>query len=180
MRQDLGKRGKAATLAVASLLAILLPVGGWPQQTANNDIGDGGNSMAFDMAPETNLAVVNAAMKQIPIQMAPGPVQPTWKSLKQSYRVPDWFIGAKFGIFMHFGIFSVPAHKNEWYEKFMYAGGEDSTLKAMGSHDSLLGIRRISALRTSPDIRTSSPCSRQKNSTPMPGRHYSSEPAHVM
>jgi len=138
MRKDLGKRGKAATLALGSLVAILLPVGGWPQQTANNDIGDGGNSMGFDMAPETNLAVVNAAMKQIPIHMAPGPVQPTWKSLKQSYRVPDWFIGAKFGIFMHFGIFSVPAHKNEWYEKFMYAGGEDSTLKAMRSHDSLL------------------------------------------
>ncbi|MBV8864796.1 MAG: alpha-L-fucosidase, partial [Acidobacteriaceae bacterium] len=85
--------------------------------------------MGFDMAPETNLAVVNGAVKQIPIGMAPGPVEPTWDSLKQNYRVPAWFIGAKFGIFMHFGIFSVPAHKSEWYEKFMYAGGEDSTLK---------------------------------------------------
>jgi alpha-L-fucosidase len=28
--------------------------------------------------------------------------------------VPAWFKGAKFGIFMHFGIFSVPAHGNEW------------------------------------------------------------------
>lgn len=39
---------------------------------------------------------------------------------------------------MHFGIFTVPAHMNEWYEKFMYAGGEDNTLKAMNNHDSLL------------------------------------------
>jgi len=108
------------------------------QNIGAQDIGAGGNSMGYDMAPETTLAVVNAAVKQIPVKMAPGPVEPSWDSLKQNYKVPDWFIGAKFGIFMHFGIFSVPAYKSEWYEKFMYAGGEDSTLKEMKSHDSLL------------------------------------------
>jgi alpha-L-fucosidase len=70
--------------------------------------------------------------------MAPGPFEPSWDSLKQNYKVPDWFIGAKFGIFLHFGIFSVPAHQSEWYEKFMYAGGDDNTLKAMRNHDTLL------------------------------------------
>jgi alpha-L-fucosidase len=102
------------------------------------DIGEGGNTLGFDMAPETNLKVVDGAVKQIPVAMAPGPVLPTWDSLQQNYRVPDWFIGAKFGIFIHFGIFSVPAHKNEWYEKYMYAGGKDSTLDAIGDHDSAL------------------------------------------
>jgi alpha-L-fucosidase len=119
-------------------MAMLMAVVASPQKTQDNDIGEGGNTMGCDMAPETTLAVVNAAVKQMPVKMAPGPVQPTWASLKQNYRVPDWFIGAKFGIFMHFGIFSVPAHKSEWYEKFMYAGGPDNTLKAMGNHDSLL------------------------------------------
>ncbi len=114
-------------LAVGSSLQVLA-----------QDIGEGGNSMGFDMAPETNLAVVNRAIKQIPVTMAPGPVEPSWDSLKQNYKVPDWFIGAKFGIFMHFGIFSVPAYKGEWYEKFMYAGGNDSTLNEMGNHDSFL------------------------------------------
>jgi alpha-L-fucosidase len=90
--------------------------------------------MGFDMAPETNIDVVNAAVKQIPTPMAPGPVQPTWESLKENYTVPAWFIGAKFGIFMHFGIFTVPAHGNEWYEKWMYAGGNDSTAKALHSN----------------------------------------------
>ena len=127
----------AALISVA-ILAILIPVVGSPQKPQDNDIGEGGNTMGYDMAPETTLTVVNAAVKQIPVKMAPGPVQPTWDSLKQNYRVPDWFIGAKFGIFMHFGIFSVPAQKSEWYEKFMYAGGPDNTLKAMGNHDSLL------------------------------------------
>jgi alpha-L-fucosidase len=94
-------------------------------------IGDGGNSMGFDMAPETNLEVVNAAIKKIPNLSVPGPVQPTWESLQENYKVPSWFVGAKLGIFIHWGLFSVPAHGNEWYEKWMYAGGNDSTVKSM-------------------------------------------------
>lgn len=93
--------------------------------------GEGGNDHGFDMAPETTLEVVQDAVKMIPVKMAPGPFQPTWESLRANYRAPVWYRGAKFGIFMHFGIFSVPAHKNEWYEKYMYAGGSDSTLKDM-------------------------------------------------
>src|SRR4051794_2247021 len=102
--------------------------------------GEGGNSLGFDMAPETSQRVVEDAVKQIPTPMAPGPVTPTWESLKKNYKVPDWFKGAKFGIFMHFGIFSVPAHGNEWYEKFLYAGGDDSVLKVLGGNDMALGV----------------------------------------
>jgi hypothetical protein len=106
--------------------------------TLAREIGEGGNTMGFDMAPETNIHVVNAAMKQIPTKMARGPFKPTWSSLTKHYKVPEWFIGAKFGIFSHFGIFSVPAHGSEWYEKFMYAGGNDSTLNAMHNHGSFV------------------------------------------
>ena len=101
--------------------------------------GEGGNSLGFDMAPETSQRVVEEAVKQIPTPMAPGPVKPSWESLKENYKVPGWFKGAKFGIFMHFGIFSVPAHGNEWYEKFLYAGGDDSVLKVLGGNDFALG-----------------------------------------
>ncbi len=45
--------------------------------------------------------------------------EPTWESLHQ-YRVPDWFRDAKFGIFIHWGIYSVPAVMNEWYPRDMY------------------------------------------------------------
>lgn len=86
----------------------------------NAAIGEAGNSMGFDMAPETTLKVVEGAMKQIPVKMPAGPFKPTWESLKASYKVPDWFVGAKFGLFMHWGVFSVPAYKSEWYEKHMY------------------------------------------------------------
>ena len=102
--------------------------------------GEGGNSLGFDMAPETSQRVVEKAVQQIPIPMAPGAVKPTWESLEENYSVPDWFRGAKFGIFMHFGVFSVPAHGNEWYEKFLYAGGDDNVLKVLFGNDKTVGF----------------------------------------
>src|SRR6187397_1901566 len=45
--------------------------------------------------------------------------QATWESLKK-YRTPDWFRDAKFGIFIHWGVYSVPAFGSEWYPREMY------------------------------------------------------------
>src|SRR4051794_7835166 len=45
--------------------------------------------------------------------------QATWESLKK-YQVPDWFRDAKFGIFIHYGVYSVPAFGSEWYPREMY------------------------------------------------------------
>lgn len=50
--------------------------------------------------------------------------EPTWDSLRQ-YRVPDWFRDAKFGIFIHWGIYSVPAMFHEWYPRRMYQQGSE-------------------------------------------------------
>lgn len=88
------------------------------------ETAEGGNSPGFDMAPETRLEVVEAAVKAIPEKIPAGPFQPTWESLKEHYQVPQWFYEAKFGIFMHWGLYSVPAHHNEWYEKHMYSSAE--------------------------------------------------------
>ncbi len=49
-----------------------------------------------------------------------GPFEPTWDSIKQNYKTPDWFKSAKFGIFIHWGLYSIPAYHNEWYSKHMY------------------------------------------------------------
>jgi alpha-L-fucosidase len=43
----------------------------------------------------------------------------TWESLK-NYSVPEWYQDAKFGIFIHWGVYSVPAYANEWYPRNMY------------------------------------------------------------
>ncbi|HEX3358244.1 MAG TPA: alpha-L-fucosidase [Tepidisphaeraceae bacterium] len=90
-------------------------------QTQPNLIAAGGNAKNFDMAPETRLDVVEAAVAAIPDKLPPGPVQPDWDSIKAHYQAPAWFSEAKFGLFMHWGLYSVPAYHNEWYEKHMYA-----------------------------------------------------------
>ena len=134
-KPSLSEQLSASLLVVAAMGALACSSSPAAAQCA----GEGGNSLGFDMAPETSQRVVEEAVKQIPTPMAPGPVKPSWESLKENYKVPGWFKGAKFGIFMHFGIFSVPAHGNEWYEKFLYAGGDDSVLKVLGGNDFALG-----------------------------------------
>jgi len=52
----------------------------------------------------------------------PGPFDPTWDSLER-YQVPEWYLDAKFGIFIHWGVYSVPAFGNEWYARNMYVQG---------------------------------------------------------
>ncbi|MGC6400904.1 alpha-L-fucosidase [Sphingomonas sp. FW199] len=51
---------------------------------------------------------------------APGPVKPTWESIREHYRLPEWLVDAKFGIFIHWGVYSVPAAQSEWYPRHMY------------------------------------------------------------
>ena len=45
--------------------------------------------------------------------------QANWESLKQ-YTIPDWYRDAKLGIFIHWGVYSVPAFGSEWYPRNMY------------------------------------------------------------
>jgi alpha-L-fucosidase len=50
--------------------------------------------------------------------VARGPFQPTWESLF-SYRVPDWYRDAKFGIWAHWGPQCQP-EMGDWYAQRMY------------------------------------------------------------
>ena len=50
--------------------------------------------------------------------------EPSWKSLKQ-HSTPEWFKDAKFGIYFHWGVYSVPAYRDEWYPRGMYAAFSD-------------------------------------------------------
>jgi len=51
-----------------------------------------------------------------------GPFRPDSESL-QKYAAPEWYRDAKFGIFIHWGVYSVPAFGNEWYPRSMYQVG---------------------------------------------------------
>ncbi|NUQ01624.1 MAG: alpha-L-fucosidase, partial [Armatimonadetes bacterium] len=54
--------------------------------------------------------------------VAAGPFSASWESLKQ-YRIPGWYRDGKFGIFIHWGVYAVPAYGNEWYPRNMYLPG---------------------------------------------------------
>jgi alpha-L-fucosidase len=62
------------------------------------------------------------ARHQVAETAAGGPFQPTWESLR-GYRVPAWYQDGKFGIFIHWGVYAVPAFGNEWYPRNMYVPG---------------------------------------------------------
>lgn len=49
-----------------------------------------------------------------------GPFKDNWESLSD-FHVPEWYRNAKFGIFIHWGVFSVPEFGNEWYPRNMYS-----------------------------------------------------------
>ncbi len=53
-----------------------------------------------------------------------GPFRPDWESLRK-YQEPQWYQDAKFGIFIHWGLYSVPAFANEWYSRNMYQQGSN-------------------------------------------------------
>lgn len=58
-------------------------------------------------------------LKQIDEVIAKGPYKDNWDSLA-AHPDPAWFVNAKFGIFIHWGLYSVPAFANEWYSRNMY------------------------------------------------------------
>ena len=61
-------------------------------------------------------------LKSVGEVIARGPFASTWESL-ETYCAPEWYKDAKFGIFIHWGLYSVPAFGNEWYPRNMYIQG---------------------------------------------------------
>ena len=59
------------------------------------------------------------AVAEIREKIKIGPFEAKWKSLEE-YKIPQWYRDAKFGIFIHWGAYSVPAFGSEWYPRQMY------------------------------------------------------------
>ena len=75
---------------------------------------------ALAAAPLVSRAARMLAQAPAP-RIAPGPLQPTWDSLK-TYTTPDWFRDAKFGIWNHWSAQCVPG-QGDWYARQMYIQG---------------------------------------------------------
>jgi alpha-L-fucosidase len=77
----------------------------------------------WGMSPHATPEQVQAALDRVEFPALAGPFEPRWQSLYDNYKLPAWIEDGKFGIFIHFGLYSVPAHHNEWYDKHVYARG---------------------------------------------------------
>lgn len=78
------------------------------------------------------------SLAKIDERIATGPYSPTWESLEQ-YQFPQWYQDGKFGIFIHWGPYCVPAFGNEWYPRRMYIQGSkeyEHHIATYGSHES--------------------------------------------
>ena len=60
-----------------------------------------------------------AYLAQIDAVNANGRYKADWQSLA-GHKPPDWYVQSKFGIFIHWGIYSVPGFGSEWYSRAMY------------------------------------------------------------
>lgn len=76
-------------------------------------------------------------LQQIDAVIAAGPYSDTWPSLAR-HKTPDWYRRAKLGIFVHWGIYSVPAFGNEWYSRNMY----NETVREFAHHQATWGHQK--------------------------------------
>lgn len=75
-------------------------------------------------------------LKQIDSVIEVGTYKDNWDSLS-NHPLPEWFRNAKFGIFIHWGVYSVPAFGSEWYSRNMYIQGSreyEHHIKTYGPH----------------------------------------------
>ncbi len=75
-------------------------------------------------------------LEKIDRVIAQGPFTDSWESLG-AFQPPKWYRDAKFGIFIHWGIYSVPSFGSEWYSRNMYIQGSrefEHHVKTYGPH----------------------------------------------
>jgi alpha-L-fucosidase len=93
------------------VLDYLLKVG--PQQVSE---------MRLPQAATQSPAAIKSRLEAIDVVAERGPFKPDWESLAR-FQTPAWYQDAKFGIFIHWGAYSVPAFGSEWYPRKMYQAG---------------------------------------------------------
>jgi len=74
---------------------------------------------AASFASAAEDAAIDIKLAEIREVANAGPFEANWDSLA-NYEIPEWYQDAKFGIFIHWGVYSVPAFGSEWYPREMY------------------------------------------------------------
>ena len=102
----------------------------------------------------------NPLLEEINQVISRGPYSDNWDSLG-NYTIPNWYLNAKFGIFIHWGVYG-SAFGNEWHPRNMYIQGSNEFnhhIKTYGEHKKF-------------DIKILFPCLPQRNFRHLSGLNY--------
>jgi alpha-L-fucosidase len=80
----------------------------------------GGAALRAGEIPEQYEMAIDAQLAAVDKGVAKGPYKADWDDLEKHTEAPEWFRDAKFGIYWHWGVYSVPAFGNEWYPRHMH------------------------------------------------------------
>ena len=117
-----GAKRLARRSMVFLALAILMVASRFAGLAQSSPSGPAGIENAWQKAESKYDDARQGILKDVERQANEGPFHPYWESL-QNYHTPAWYEDAKFGIFIHWGLYSVPAFANEWYSRNMYEPG---------------------------------------------------------
>jgi alpha-L-fucosidase len=99
------------------LIALIMPMAALAQTHSLRPA----SPLAGQLEIENSLGASGMGDNKLNSSLAQAAVyQPTWASVDQHNPAPEWLKDAKFGIYFHWGIFSVPAFGSEWYPRNMY------------------------------------------------------------
>ena len=107
------------------LLATTYTASLWPQSTAPTASRDP-EAIAEEWIKASSKYDAKRAeiLAEVDREGHAGSFRPDWKSLS-GFEVPEWYKDAKFGIFIHWGVYSVPSFGSEWYPREMYNKGTE-------------------------------------------------------
>jgi len=70
-------------------------------------------------------------------------VEPTWESMAENYKVPEWLLDGKLGVWFHWGIPSATGedrpNDGSWYGRNMYGGGKKQAQELCAWHTERYG-----------------------------------------
>jgi alpha-L-fucosidase len=110
-------------VALTAASFVLIPVA-WAQSDPLAPTRDTKSAVEIDREWQQSVAKYDATRAKILAETErianEGPYRPDWETIVGHYQQPQWYKDAKFGIFIHWGVYSVPAAENEWYPRNMY------------------------------------------------------------
>ncbi len=124
---NLRLRDRIFEYLLLTVFALLLSLPALGQSAVDPDAPTASNDpaaidQAWQKASSKYDSARNAILQDVDKVNSQGPYRADWQSL-ETYKVPDWYKDAKFGIFLHWGVYSVPAFGSEWYPRQMYIQG---------------------------------------------------------